>query len=140
MKYHKGMVTKEEIQAFFDTQFKGSNLRVEQIENRYALLRRPVTQRDLRPGGTVSGPFMMTLADAALYAAIFGTLGVEEMAVTTNLNMNFLQRPKANAALTAECTLLKVGKTSVVGDVVIRSKGEPAPVAHAVGTFALPKK
>ncbi|OOF21289.1 hypothetical protein BZJ19_16505 [Salinivibrio proteolyticus] len=134
------MVTKEEIQAFFDTQFKGSNLRVEQIENRYALLRRPVTQRDLRPGGTVSGPFMMTLADAALYAAIFGTLGVEEMAVTTNLNMNFLQRPKANAALTAECTLLKVGKTSVVGDVVIRSKGEPAPVAHAVGTFALPKK
>jgi uncharacterized protein (TIGR00369 family) len=113
---------------------------IEQVENQYALLRRPVTQRDLRPGGTVSGPFMMALADAALYAAIFGTLGIEEMAVTTNLNMSFLQKPKSEAALTAECTLLKVGKTSVVGDVVIRSEGEPAPVAHAVGTFALPKK
>ncbi|OOF19928.1 thioesterase [Salinivibrio sp. IB574] len=133
------MVTKEEIQAFFDAQFKGSNLMIEQVENQYALLRRVVTQQDLRPGGTVSGPFMMTLADAALYAAIFGTLGIEEMAVTTNLNMSFLQKPKAEAALTAECTLLKVGKTSVVGDVVIRSEGESAPVAHAVGTFALPK-
>ncbi|GAB1270008.1 PaaI family thioesterase [Aurantivibrio infirmus] len=133
------MATKEEVQTFFEQQFEGTKLIVESLGNKQAKLRRPVTKQDLRPGGTVSGPFMMALADAALYAAIFGELGITAMAVTTNMNINFLQRPVASSDLLAECSLLKVGKSLVVGEVSILSDGNTNPVAHAVGTFSIPK-
>jgi len=132
------MISSEEVQAFFDREFEGSNLVVEKLGNKGALLRRAVSKRDLRPGGTVSGPFMMALADAALYAAIFGELGLTAMAVTTNMNISFLQKPAANADLLAECLLLKVGKSLVMGEVSICSDGTAEPVAHAVATFAIP--
>ena len=133
------MVTKDEVQDFFEREFDGSKLIVESVGNQKSSLRRLVTKQDLRPGGTVSGPFMMALADAALYAAIFGELGITAMAVTTNMNINFLQKPEATSDLLAKCTLLKVGKALVVGEVSIFSEGKGNPVAHAVGTFSIPK-
>ena len=91
----------------------------------------------LRPGGTVAGPFMMALADCAMYAAIMGRLGVVKMAVTTNLNINFLHRPHPGALL-AEGRTLKVGKRLAVVDVTIHSEGHDEPVAHATGTYSIP--
>lgn len=133
------MVSTEEVQTFFEREFQGAQLTVEHIGNKSARLKRSVTEQDLRPGGTVSGPFMMALADATLYTAIFGELGMTAMAVTTNMNINFLQKPEASSDLIAECTLLKVGKVLVVGEVSIFSEGKATPVAHAVGTFSIPK-
>lgn len=114
-----------------------SGFRVEAITARGVVCRLPYSDRHLRPGGTLSGPSMMTLADAAMYAAVLARLGRLEMAVTQNLNINFLARPKP-ADLLAEVEILKMGRRTVVLDVKILSEGSPEVVAHATGTYSLP--
>jgi len=127
-----------EIKAFFDSEFPDNNLVVEQAGNRTARIRRAPQNEDLRPGGTVSGPFMMGLVDTAIYVAIFGELGLLAMAVTTNLNINFLRKPIAAKDVIAECRLLKVGKQLVIAEVSLYSEGDSEPIAHAVGTYSIP--
>jgi uncharacterized protein (TIGR00369 family) len=120
---------------------------VEAAAHEYALVRMIANPRNLRPGNTLSGPSMFTLADLGIYMAVLGTLGRGEVgSVTTNLNITFLSRP-AYGDLLAETRLLKVGRKLVVADVAIRSVATPAGagalpqnsgplVAHAVGTYA----
>jgi len=81
----------------------------------------------------------MATADLALYVAILATIGIVPLTVTTNLNINFLRKPAADRDILAACTMLKVGKTLAVGEVFLFSEGDTAPVAHAVGTYAIPK-
>ena len=103
-----------------------------------ATVRHPVGVAELRPGGTVSGPVMVFVADVALYVAILGRIGIVPLAVTTSLTINFLRKPSADADILGVCTLLKVGRTLAIGEVSIFSEGNPDPVAHAVGTYAIP--
>lgn len=110
---------------------------VENVTSRGVVCRLPYSERHLRPGGTLSGPTMMTLADAAMYAAVLARLGRVEMAVTQNININFLARPKP-ADLLAEVDILKMGRRTIVLDVKIYSAGSPEVVAHATGTYSLP--
>ena len=63
------------------------------------------------PGGTVSGPVLMMVADVALYVAVLGEIGIVPLAVTTNLTINFLRKPSAQASIVGECKLVKIGKT-----------------------------
>ena len=91
----------------------------------------------LRAGGTLSGPSIMTLVDTALYAAVLSQLGMQAMALTSTLNFHFLRRPKPNP-LIAEATLIKVGKRSVTGIVHILSEGNPDPICFASGSYSLP--
>ena len=91
----------------------------------------------LRPGGTISGPILMALADVAIYVAILGAIGWVPLAVTTNLNINFLKRP-APGALIAEARLLKLGKRLAVGEIAIRAEGDEDLVAHATATYSIP--
>ncbi|MES2918190.1 MAG: PaaI family thioesterase [Pseudomonadota bacterium] len=114
-----------------------SGFAVEQVTPRGVVCRLPYRERSLRPGGTLSGPTMMTLADAAMYAAVLARLGRVEMAVTQNLNINFLARPRP-ADLLAEVEVLKMGRRTIVLDVKIYSAGSPEVVAHATGTYSLP--
>jgi uncharacterized protein (TIGR00369 family) len=98
----------------------------------------PTSDNVLRPGGTVAGPAMMGLADAVMYAAILGQIGRVEQAVTTNLNCNFLRRPKPTDII-GEGKLLKVGRRLAVGEVSMFTVGEEdAPVAHVTATYAIP--
>ncbi len=131
-------VTKEALSAFFDAEFPNNSLNIEMVGEKKARIRRTPNQADLRPGNTVSGPFMMSVVDTALYVAIMGELGLVALAVTTSLNFNFLRKPVANADVIAECELLKVGKKLVVGEVTLYSDGDDRPIAHAVGTYSLP--
>lgn len=133
------LVSIEALSAFFKDAFPSADFEIESIGNKQAVLRQPITTQHLRPGGTVSGPTLMALADAALYTAILADLGLVAMAVTTNLNINFLNKPAKDKAIIAKCRLIKVGKTQVVGDVSLYSEGQESPVAHAVGTYALPQ-
>jgi uncharacterized protein (TIGR00369 family) len=96
-------------------------------------------EKSLRPGGTISGPTMMLLADVSVYVAVLASIGWTPLAVTTNLNINFLKKP-APAALEAECRLLKIGKRLAVGEVSIRSEGEEDLVAHATSTYSIPPR
>jgi uncharacterized protein (TIGR00369 family) len=91
----------------------------------------------IRPGGTISGPTMMALADFAMYVALLAAIGPVPLAVTTNLNINFLRRP-APRDLLADAHLLKLGKRLAVGEVTIRSEGEDDPVAHVTSTYSIP--
>ncbi|MCH8543510.1 MAG: PaaI family thioesterase [Alcanivorax sp.] len=115
----------------------GLGLKVEQAGERRSRLRQPFNENMIRPGGTLSGPTMMGLADAAMYAAILGALGRLEMAVTQNLNINFLRRP-AQRDLLAECRIIRLGRRSVVLEVTLFSDGDEEPVAHVTGIYALP--
>ena len=92
-----------------------------------------------RPGGTVSGPVIMQLADVTLYVAILASIGWVPLAVTANLNVSFLKKPPPGA-LVGECRLLKLGKRLAVGEVGIRVDGEADLVAHATGTYSIPPR
>ncbi len=91
----------------------------------------------LRPGGTVSGPVMMTLADAAMFGAVLARKGPLALAVTTNLSIDFLRKP-APTDVVATAQLLKLGKRLAVGDILIHSAQDDALVARATATYSLP--
>jgi acyl-coenzyme A thioesterase PaaI-like protein len=81
----------------------------------------------------------MTVADCALYVAILGELGLVSLAVTTSFSINFMRKPSSSKDIIAECTLLKIGKSLVVGEVSLYSEGDEKAVAHVVGTYSIPK-
>ena len=95
-------------------------------------------ETSLRPGGTVSGPTMMELADFAMYVAVFSAIGPQPLAVTTNLNINFLRKP-TRADLLADARLMKIGKRLAVGEVTIFSEGAEELVAHVTATYSIPQ-
>lgn len=111
--------------------------RVECLESGYARLRVTYDSRQVRAGGTISGPVIMTLADTALYGMVLSLLGMQLLAVTVSLNVQFLRKPR-QADLIAEATLLKHGRRLIVGQVLLYSDGEPDPVAHVTGSYAVP--
>ncbi|GAA3957110.1 PaaI family thioesterase [Allohahella marinimesophila] len=134
------MLTLDELTTFFNAEFPHVTCTVESVGNMGAVIRQRVTPTELRPGGTVAGPVLMSMADIALYAAILGEIGLVPLAVTTSLNINFLRRPSPDADVIAECRLIKLGKTLAVGEVSLYSEGIDAPVAHAVGTYSIPPR
>ncbi len=91
----------------------------------------------LRPGGIVSGPTLMGLADVAAYSVILAHIGPVAMAVTNNLNMNFLRACKVET-VTADARLLKLGRRLAVVDVRIWQGTEARLVAQATVGYALP--
>lgn len=120
-------------QAFYD----GSGLTLERVDYADIRVRKAFHEDHLRPGGTISGPTMMELADFAMYVAVFSAIGPQTLAVTTNLNINFLRKP-AQADLLADARLMKIGKRLAVGEVTIYSDGEDEPVAHVTSTYSIP--
>ena len=134
-------MTKEEIEEFFAEEFPHyDKIHIDQIGHRSAKIRHKISKTELRPGGTVAGPVLMLLADVVAYVAILGELGKVTLAVTTHLSINFLSKPYADCDLIAECELLKIGRTLVVGEVRLYSEGHEDPVAHCVATYAMPQK
>src|SRR5215471_17118210 len=130
------------LESFLRTEFPqvfkaGRGLSIEEIWHGGALIRQAFRDDFIRPGGTISGPTMMALADFAMYIAVITAIGPVPLAVTTNLNINFLRKPGA-ADLLAEARLMKLGKRLAVGEVVIRSAGELELVAHATSTYSIP--
>ncbi|MFG6461947.1 PaaI family thioesterase [Roseateles sp. DXS20W] len=134
------MPTLQELNDFLRAEFPQSRCTLEELdEDGSVVVAHPVGEAELRPGGTVSGPVMMTLADVALYIAILARIGIVPLAVTTNLSINFLRKPRADRRVVARCRLLKLGKALAVGEVAIYSEGEDEPVAHATGTYSIPR-
>ena len=133
-----------EIDAFLRRDFPqiyvhGEIFSVLEIGNGTCRMRMDYHESQLRPGGTISGPAMMALADVALYVALLGAIGEVALAVTTNFSINFLKKP-APRALIAECRYFKIGKTLAVGESSLFSEGDEAPVAHVTATYAIPPR
>lgn len=133
------MPTKSEISAFIKQEFPQTKCTIEAVGGMSATIRHAIGIDELRPGGTVSGPVLMTVADVALYIAILGEIGIVPLAVTTNLSINFLRKPSADKAIIGVCKLIKLGRTLAVGEVSLYSEGSDELVAHVVGTYSIPK-
>ena len=111
--------------------------RIERFGAGALTIRLPYADLLRRPGGTICGPALMALADIALWGLVMSVLGRVELAVTTDLNFHFLRRP-APVDVLADARLLKLGRRLAVGEVIMRSDGDPRPICHATGTYALP--
>ena len=133
------MATKAEIIEFLAAEFPQTKCTVAAVGGMAATIRHEIGVHELRPGGTVSGPVLMSVADVALYVAILGEIGIVPLTVTTNLSINFMRKPSADRAIVGVCKLMKLGRTLAVGEVSLYSEGIPEPVAHVVGTYAIPK-
>jgi uncharacterized protein (TIGR00369 family) len=129
----------ERIEAWFRQHFPDFErvMKVEMAQPRRARVRLHVENTLLRPGGTVSGPSMMLLADTAVYAALLAEDADAGDAVTSNFNISFLRRPRP-VDLMAEAELLSVGRRLVVGEVHLRSEGDQNLLAQATVTYARP--
>ena len=127
------LLTREFSQAFHE---KSGNV-IEDAWHGGCRIRRKFNAQSLRPGGTISGPTMMALTDFAMYVAVLASIGPVPLAVTTNLNINFLRRP-TQRDLIAEARLIKLGKRLAVGEVDIYCDGEEEMVAHATSTYSIP--
>jgi uncharacterized protein (TIGR00369 family) len=134
------MPTKADIVEFLAREFPHSQCVIEEVGDRSATVSHPVGPAQLRPGGTVSGPMLMAVADVALYVAILATIGIVPLAVTTNLNINFLRKPSPHNPIVGVCKLIKVGRILVIGEVALYSERNDEMVAHAVGTYSIPPK
>lgn len=133
-------MTAQEVEDFIFSHFPPRNRRgftVEAVEEKFARVRLFYHEKQLRPGGTISGPSLMTLADTAMYVVLLAMIGPVALAVTTNLNINFLRKPEARDVI-AEAKLLKLGSRLAVGDVLMYTDGDEEPVAHATLTYSIP--
>jgi uncharacterized protein (TIGR00369 family) len=136
------VMTVDELESFLAAEFPQvfnpeSGLAIEAVWDGGCRVRQAFHELSLRPGGTISGPTMMALADFAMYVAVLAGIGPVPLAVTINLNINFLRKP-AQRDLLAEARLLRLGRRLATGEVTIRSDGEELPVAHVTSTYSIP--
>ena len=95
--------------------------------------------RHLRPGGTVSGPALFTLADIGGFVCVLSHAGPDALSVTTNLNMNFMRKAAAGL-IEGHCRILKLGRSLMAYDCDIVAGPDKQSVAHATGTYSIPPK
>lgn len=136
-------ITKEDIAELTERELPWAvifGFETEEIGEGTCRVRLPHKDEYLRPGGTVSGPAMMGLSDFALYVALLSVIGRVELAVTSNLSINFLRKPKPGD-IVADCRMIKVGRRLAYGEVFLYTVGEEegGPLAHVTGTYAIPE-
>src|SRR5687768_6026082 len=134
-----------ELEEFLHREFPqvfgaGSTVKIERADGETCLVREPFNERMLRPGGTVSGPTLMAQSDFAMYVVLLSAIGPVGLAVTTNLNINFLNKAPAGHDLIAHARLIKLGKRLAVGEVTLHSAAGSEPVAHVTLTYSIPPK
>lgn len=117
----------------------GSDLgiRLDDVSHGQAVMRLPYNDLSTRPGGTISGPHMMLLADACMFAVVLSMIGDVRLAVTTNLNINFLRKP-SQSDLLGHGSIIKLGKRLAVVEVDIIEESSGKRVAHVTGTYSIP--
>jgi uncharacterized protein (TIGR00369 family) len=132
-------MTVAELRKFIAEEFPHppSDVDIEHLDDTTIRVRQRTSTRNLRPGGTVSGPTLMAMVDFGFYLLVLGRLGPVAHAVTTNLNINFMRKPEPGD-LVGEGRLLKLGRSLAVGDFTVWSDGVKDPVAHATVTYSIP--
>jgi uncharacterized protein (TIGR00369 family) len=122
----------------FPQAFQGGEISIESADGESCLLRHRYSDQMLRPGGTISGPTLMALADFAMYVVLLSAIGPVGLAVTTNLHINFLRKGAPGQDVLAAARLLKLGKRLAVGEVNLLSGSSPDPIAHVTSTYSIP--
>ena len=132
---------KETLLEYVETIFPQitGEFQIDHLDETLLIVRLLVQEHHLRPGGTVSGPSMFSLADISVYLSVLAAIGPEALTVTTNCSLDFMRKPVSETDLLAHCKLLKLGKSLAVGDVLIFSDGLDKPVARATLTYSIPR-
>lgn len=112
-----------------------SAIRIEHLDDTSIRMRAPVSDRPLRPGATVSGPTLFSVADAVAWMLTLAHLDHDRDAVTSAVTMQFLRRPQP-VDIVGEGRLLRMGRRLSVTDVLLFSDGLADPVAQATVTYA----
>ncbi|POF29201.1 PaaI family thioesterase [Roseibium marinum] len=138
------VMSAREIMEMLDREFPqihagGRVYAIDSVSTGQAVLRLTANELHLRPGGTISGPSMMALADLAAYVVILAHIGPVALAVTTSLNINFLRKPGPGDLL-CTCRLLKLGKRLAVVECSLAGEGKEDLVAHATATYSVPPR
>ena len=130
-----------ELSSYLDEVFPRvvNRYRIVDLQQGNARVIQNITQENLRPGGTVSGPTIFSLVDIGMYILLLAHIGKEPLAVTTNCSIDFLKKPTMDEELFADCNLLKLGKTLVVGEVLVKSSEKEALLARSSITYYRPK-
>lgn len=136
------VMTAQELEAFMHEVFQqvADDFAVEHVGSGEVTMRLKTAEKHLRPGGTVSGPSMFSLADVSAYIVTLAMIGPKALAVTTNCSIDFMRKPEAGKDLIAKARLLKLGKQLSVTDVLMYSEGKAEPVARASLTYAIPPR
>src|SRR6202012_6281837 len=124
----------------FPQSFGSGDTSIETPDGESCRLRQRYSDQMLRPGGTISGPTLMALADCAMYVVLLSAIGPVGLAVTTNLNINFLRKGQPGQDVLAAAKLLKLGKRLAVGEVTLLSGSSSDPIAHVTATYSIPNK
>jgi uncharacterized protein (TIGR00369 family) len=129
------------ITEFLNEVFPGAMERfeIEDVQPMSARVRMRYSEYSLRPGGTISGPSLMTLADTSVWIAVLGMIGREPLSVTSHLDIDFLRKP-APGDVVGHATLHMIGKRLAVGDVLMYAEGESRPCARSSVTYAIPSQ
>jgi uncharacterized protein (TIGR00369 family) len=131
-----------DLQEFLAREFpdiEGLGIVVERVDERTITLRLPAASAMIRPGGTISGPTMFSLADVTVWLLILAQIGPVALAVTTSVGMNFLRKPPPGD-LVAEGELLKLGRRLAIGHVRLHAEGSRDLVADASITYSIPPR
>ena len=133
------MLNAVQVAAFIDSVWSGAldSFTVEAVAARSARVRLRYAERMLRPGGTVSGPSLMALADTAMWVAVLAAVGPVAMTVTTHLDIDFLRFVGPHDVV-GEARILKLGRRLAVGDVLMTADGAAEPCARASVTYSIP--
>jgi uncharacterized protein (TIGR00369 family) len=135
-------MTVPELESFLRVEFPQvfgmGDILIEDADGASCRLRQRYSEQMLRPGGTISGPTLMALADFAMYVVLLSAIGPVGLAVTTNLNINFLRKGSPGHDVLAAARLLKLGKRLAVGEVSLLSGASPEPIAHVTATYSIP--
>lgn len=138
-------VTADEANAFLQGAFgdeRQTAQTIMEMETDRCVMRIECGPEQKRPGGEagyISGPTQMSMADSAAYFALFTRIGIVPMALTSNLNINFL-RPCIGDALIGEAKVMKLGKALAIMEVEMRAEGAKKASSHAIVTYALPRE
>jgi uncharacterized protein (TIGR00369 family) len=109
-----------------------------EVREDYVKIELDIGAMNLRPGGFINGPTQMAIADQVAYAVIFTRLGPLQMAMTSNLNIDFL-RPCQGTKLIAEGEMIKLGRSLALISVSLRGNQNEKLSSRATVTYALPK-
>lgn len=140
----KPIMTPEALNRFLEEDFPqlhtdGKVFDVKEVGPGTIVMRFVPNERHLRPGGTVSGPTLFALADVGAWCAVLAHIGPVALAVTTNLNINFLRKPEPGP-LSCTCRILKLGKRLAVVEASIFGENADDLVAHATATYSIPPR
>ncbi len=133
-------MTEPQLLAFLATGFPKldtSGYSIDRLTPDELVLRLATGEEHLRPGGTISGPTIMAMADTATYLLLVSQIGPVALAVTTSLSIHFLRKPTVGA-LIATTRILKRGKRLAVAEVTLTTSTQDEPVAHATVTYSIP--